>query len=103
MAKADALFWSISDVSGVDSLIPCQQKHKSVRTHDREHDKDWHLVSAVSLKITSKSVGSAVGGTSWTGSGLGSGSGSWAGGRGGGNVDGSSTSDFLLYSMASTA
>jgi len=28
MAKAAAFFWSISDVSGVDSLIPCQQKTK---------------------------------------------------------------------------
>jgi hypothetical protein len=67
----------------------------------QEHDKNRRLISAVSLKITSKSVGSATGGTCLTGSG--SGSGSWAGGGGGGNVDGSSTSDFLLYSMASTA
>ena len=56
----------------------------------------WCLTSVVAWKITSRSVGSAAGGTSLTGSGSGT-------GGGGGGVDGSSASDFLLYSIASTA
>jgi hypothetical protein len=54
------------------------------------------VTSAVSWKITSRSVGSAAGVTSLTGSGSGT-------GAGGGGVDGSSASDFVLYSIASTA
>jgi len=58
----------------------------------------WCLTSVVAWKITSRSVGSAAGGTSLTGSGTGS-----EAGAGGGGIDGSSASNFLLYSIASTA